>query len=199
MKFTKTLALRVGIVAAAMLAGNGTGPGPAQPGPLSDRPRILFGRREELGPPPLRRVQQGPVSRRDVRAGAGAAALRVEHQFVALLGRLLRIRAASASTASARSEARPTSARSGSRPRKARSRPATSTSRSTTARPTRSTSRTWRIRRSETSSPSPHGEGDHAKHGGGVDWPVDGRFERGTSRVRANYPSTTLRMVPLPS
>ena len=51
-----------------------------EPDPLPDRHRILYGERQEFHPLPLRRVQQGELSGRDVRRGAGAAALRHQPQ-----------------------------------------------------------------------------------------------------------------------
>jgi hypothetical protein len=45
--------------------------------------------------------------------------------------------------------------------------------------------------------PIADGEGNHAKHGGGVT-AVTPAFSARTAGVRAFYPSTTLRVVPLP-
>ena len=47
------------------------------------------------------------------------------------------------------------------------------------------------------SSPSPDGEGDHVQHGGGVKAPDSGE-SRWTLCFLSAYPSTTLRVVPLP-
>jgi hypothetical protein len=46
--------------------------------------------------------------------------------------------------------------------------------------------------------PIADGEGDHAKHGGGV-IAVTAQVHSGSASLSAFYPSTTLRVVPLPT
>ena len=90
MKFTKKLALRAGIVAAAMLAG--TGPAQAQPNPVLYLTGLEYysagGKNWVRHRYDVFNKDQYPAAM--FAAGAGAAALRDQHQFVALLGRLLR-------------------------------------------------------------------------------------------------------------